>query len=296
MKEIGSPAMPAMKYGYAQRIVLFFCITLVCLIVAVLAISIVGRGEVTTLSLRISTIIQDVLVFVMPPVITAVMVSTLPARLLAIDTCFSLKFLTVATFVMLVSIPAMNALVVWNESLVLPECLSELEAWMRESEETANASVRVLLGGTSVGDLVVSFLIVAVLAGVSEELFFRGALQRLLASGSLNPHVAIWLAAVIFSAFHVQFYGFFPRLFLGAYFGYLLWWSRSIWVPVMAHVFNNGMVVCSMWHSQKAGVEQSGDMNNLGIDSAWMIVASVVLVVIGIGVLRRISLDERKEM
>lgn len=64
----------------------------------------------------------------------------------------------------------------------------------------------------------------------------------------------------------------------------------------MAHVFNNGIVVCSMWHSQNAGVEQSGDMNNLGIDSAWMIVASVVLVVIGIGALRKISLDERKEM
>lgn len=55
-------------------------------------------------------------------------------------------------------------------------------------------------------------------------------------------------------------------------------------------------MVCSMWHSQNAGVEQSGDMNNLGIDSAWMIVASVVLVVIGIGALRKISLDERKEM
>lgn len=84
-------------------------------------------------------------------------------------------------------------------------------------------------------------------------------------STRLNVHVTIWVVAVIFSLFHFQFFGFMPRLLLGAYFGYLLVWSRSLWVPVLVHVFNNSLVVFSTWHS----VNNPGngvDIDNIGTD------------------------------
>ena len=65
-----------------------------------------------------------------------------------------------------------------------------------------------------------------------------------------NPHTIIWIAAILFSAFHLQFYGFLPRMILGAYFGYLLYWSKSIWIPVFAHFVNNAFAVIGMSDSR----------------------------------------------
>ena len=93
------------------------------------------------------------------------------------------------------------------------------------------------MAGATVPSLIVSVLIVGVFAGFSEELFFRGAMQRIMMSTRLNLHVTIWVVAVIFSLFHFQFFGFMPRLLLGAYFGYLLVLRRSLLGSVFGHVF-----------------------------------------------------------
>ena len=122
----------------------------------------------------------------------------------------------------------MNRLVAWNESIHLPSSWSGLESVLRDSENAAQAMVQQIMGGSTVWDLIAAILIVGVLTGIAEELFFRGALQRLLQSKFGNKHLAIWSAAFIFSAVHLQFFGFFPRLLMGAYFGYLVVWSGSL--------------------------------------------------------------------
>lgn len=267
------------------------------MIVGVLLVSILTRHGMTTLSLRLSTVVQDLAIFILPPVITAVMVADRPASLLAIDRGIAPSLAILAVLAMVVGIPAMDALVAWNESMTLPESLSGLESWMQDKEEAARQSVDILLGGTSVGDHIVSLLIVAVLAGFSEELFFRGALQRLMASGRMNPHIAVWLTAFIFSAFHMQFYGFFPRLLLGAYFGYLLWWSRSLWLPFMIHMFNNALVVSATWHKHKAELlglsdgETSGMFSGISFDSPWVVALSVLLTAFAVYALRKKAID-----
>lgn len=297
MKTFGSTSPLQLRYTYPLRILLFFLITFVCLIVAAIGVGLITYGGLNTLSLRIGTVVQDVVLFIVPAVFIAIKVTDRPASLLEVDNGFSAVLLLLSVLTMVLSIPAMNALVEWNENIVLPETLSGLEAWMKSNEESARNSVEVLLGGTSVGDLVVSLLIVAVLAALSEEIFFRGALQRLLASGPLSPHVAIWLTALIFSAFHMQFYGFFPRLLLGAYFGYLLWWSRSLWVPVMIHAFNNGIVVYSTWHERVLATktdsvvdEMAGSVSDgMSFDSPWMVVASILLTAMSLVILYRVT-------
>lgn len=86
----------------------------------------------------------------------------------------------------------------------------------------------------------------ALCPAITEEFFFRGALQRLIGKWNPNPHFVIWNAAILFSAFHLQFYGFIPRMLLGAYLGYLLLWTRSIWIPIFAHFINNATAVIGM--------------------------------------------------
>ncbi len=137
-----------------------------------------------------------------------------------------------------------DALIIeWNQGVIFPETLKGIEKWMKESEDSAGELTKFLTNFKSPSQLVVAMIVVAVLAGISEELIFRGVLQNITLRASGNPHVAIWFAAFVFSFIHLQFYGFFPRMFLGALFGYLYYWTKNIWVPIFAHFVNNGFTL-----------------------------------------------------
>ena len=151
---------------------------------------------------------------------------------------------------MLLLSPFISLLTFANESLQLPEALAPLERWMQAQEALAKQLTDQLLASDRIDILLANLLVVAVIAALTEELFFRGALQRILGKALSNPHAIIWTAAALFSAFHMQFYGFLPRMILGAYFGYLLLWSRSIWLPVFAHFINNATAVVVLSNSR----------------------------------------------
>lgn len=279
--------------GLGRRLVLFLCATIFCFIIAgaITGFFIHFKG-VSTLTMRISAVIQDVIAFIAPALITAILITRLPARFLALEHKPELKVTLLACLVLIVSIPAMNALVAWNESISLPDSMSQLENWMRASENSAQDSINILLGGNTLGSLIVSILIVGVFAGFSEEIFFRGAFQRLLSTGGLNIHASIWLVAFIFSASHLQFYGFFGRFILGAYFGYLLYWTKSLWIPVIIHIVNNTLFIIGNYSI--SGMTDSGinEFNTFGFDNYPLVILSCVLVIVGMVFLRKATLKD----
>ncbi len=221
--------------------------------------------------LRIGAVLQDILMLVLPAIVTAIIVTSRPAALLAIDRAPRLIPSLFAVLAMILATPAMNVIIEWNASLHLPQSMASLEEALRTMEESAGAAVTMMLGAHTAGNLIVSVLIIGVLAGFSEELFFRGSLQRLLVSSHMSAAAAIWVTAVIFSAVHFQFFGFVPRLLLGAYFGYLLLWSRSVWLPMLAHIFNNTLYVVSTY------VTGSGDPELGEWSMQWYAVAASVI-------------------
>ncbi len=249
-------------------------------------------------ALRIFTILQGIFLFVLPALITAMTATRLPARLLEVDRKPRLIVLALTCLVMILSVPAMNWLVDWNASITLPESLAGLESYLKEMEQAAGDTVKIMMGGTSIGALIISILIVGVFAGFSEEIFFRGALQNVLGSFRMNRHVAIWLAAIIFSSMHMQFYGFVPRMLLGAFFGYLLWWSGSLWVPVVAHAFNNTLATIVNWLNERdvmsVNVDTVGASPETGGEIALLAV-SVVATILGIAVLRHVIFSNREQ-
>lgn len=147
-----------------------------------------------------------------------------------------------------------DALIIeWNQGIVFPESLRGIEKWMKKSEESAGELTKFLTDFKTPSQLIVAMIVVAVLAGISEELLFRGVLQNITLRAFGNPHIAIWFAAFVFSFIHFQFYGFFPRMLLGALFGYLYYWTKNIWVPIFAHFVNNGFTLLMAYlYSTKA--------------------------------------------
>lgn len=138
----------------------------------------------------------------------------------------------------------------WNQKMVFPEFLKGVELWMREMEDSATKATEAILKMNNPVTLFVNLLVIAVTPAICEEFIFRGAVQRTIFRIKSNPHVAIWLSAAIFSAIHFQFYGFLPRLLLGAAFGYVYFWTGSIWYAVFAHFLNNAYAVSVAYYLQ----------------------------------------------
>lgn len=149
--------------------------------------------------------------------------------------------------VVLVFIPINSQFIEWNSNMVFPESWSWLETWMRDKEDQNAMLTRFMTNYQEVGQLVVALTVVVLLPALGEEVLFRGIIQRKLAQHWANVHVAIWVSAAVFSAIHFQFYGFLPRMILGALFGYLYYWSGRLSVAILAHFVNNGFVLVMMF-------------------------------------------------
>lgn len=151
-----------------------------------------------------------------------------------------------------------------NESMQFPAALKGMEDFMRGMEDSLAGMTEFLTTFDSIGELLLAFIVIAVIAGIGEEIIFRGLIQRKLYLATKNAHVAIWVAAFIFSAIHFQFYGFLPRLMLGAMFGYFYYFTGNIWIPIVAHIFNNGFAVILLYLSnQKLVSEEIEKMDNV---------------------------------
>jgi membrane protease YdiL (CAAX protease family) len=134
-------------------------------------------------------------------------------------------------------------LVEWNAGVKLPEFMSGIEEVLRSMEEQLAKTTEQFTTFDSFGSFILGFVVIAVLPGIGEEIMFRGVLQNSLHKYSGNKHVAIWVTGFIFAAIHLQFYGLVPRMMLGVLFGYLYVWSGNLWLPIIAHITNNGLAV-----------------------------------------------------
>jgi len=161
-----------------------------------------------------------------------------------------------ATLVMTISFMATNSVFIdWNAHLQFPESMKGFGDWARETEDRATELTKYLTQFSSTGEFLFAFFVIAILPAFGEELVFRGMLQPQLFRATKNIHVAIWTTAILFSAFHLQFFGFVPRMVLGALFGYLYYWSGNLLMPMFAHFVNNGFSVVMLYLNQNGVVD-----------------------------------------
>jgi membrane protease YdiL (CAAX protease family) len=155
-------------------------------------------------------------------------------------------------FLVPVLLVAASPFVEWTSMLndwLIPEG-SWLESWAKPMEEEAQEAVKQALAMSGREEFLRNILFIAIVPAFCEEIAFRGVIQSLISKASGNVHVGIWAAAILFSLIHFQFYGFIPRMLLGAFFGYLLIWTGSIWAPILAHFTNNALAVCTHYFYQ----------------------------------------------
>ena len=206
-------------------------------------------------ALRLIQLFNAAGLFIVPPIVYSILFGYKPLKFFKLNSKFSLKSTFMVLAIMIVALPLINWMAVANSSMHLPGFLADLESWMRRSEESAKILTEALLNMETYGVLAANLIVVAIIPAIGEELFFRGGLQQIMQKGTKNHHLAIWITAYIFSALHMQFLGFFPRMFLGALFGYLFYWSGSLWLPIIGHFLNNGLAVLVAFMIQREKID-----------------------------------------
>lgn len=276
---LGSYAQAGFRVGAGKSIFIFLSVWVMSWLVGSLVVMSIGGSY----AIRWATVVQNVVMFITPALLSMYFVSWRPLSAMHLNSLPSCILSVLTALAVVVSIPFLNRVVAFNESISLPESMSGLEATLRNLEALAEQMIQSMLGESTVVSLVVCILIIGVLTGIAEEIFFRGAMQPLLHRVFGNAHVAVWMTAFVFSVMHFEFFGFIPRLLMGVFLGYLVCWSGSLWLSILAHALNNSLVVIVMWTERftgdTVGFAKLGEGTSLS-DWTYFVVSAALLVVL----------------
>ena len=223
-------------------------------------------------ALKAIQVLSSLTLFLIPSLLFAFLSDKHPLSYIGFKNPVPLTFYAIAVVVIVASFPMVSWLSDVNQHLHLPKSMQGLEQMIRNTEEQNNSLIKSFLNMKSPADLMLMLFIIGVLPAIGEELFFRGVLQRLFIQIAKRPWVGIVITAVIFSAAHFQFLGFFPRLALGIVLGALYWYSGSLWPGITAHFINNALQVILIYTSPQL-IEKEPDF------SAGLIAFSTLAVV-----------------
>lgn len=230
--------------------------------------------------LKFFQIVNQIGVFIVPPIVFALLVSRRIWAYLGLVRPPRFYTWLAGSALVLFSLPFLHWLGEVNEMIRLPEFLAGVERWMQQSEVRARELTEAFVDVDTFGGLMVNVVMIALLPAVGEELLFRGALLRIFRDWSNSAHFAVVITAVLFSALHMQFYGFLPRMVLGVFLGYMFVWSGSLWVPIIVHFVNNVVAVMIIFFMNRAGKEM--EVEDIGASSSMFVIILSLLLVISL--------------
>ena len=208
-------------------------------------------------------VIQFITLFVIPTFLCARFFSTDSKKYLGLKKPSNITYFLVGAGIMLLAIPFVNFLGELNRNVQFP---AGLEKWLKEQEAEAGKTIRALLSKHTVKDLILNVICIAGLAAVGEELLFRGIAQRLLVKLFKNQWAGIIISAFIFSAMHMQFYGFLPRFVLGILLGVVYWYSGSLWAAMLAHfVYDAVLIIAAYFNPNMLNEENSVKLSSMAL-------------------------------
>jgi membrane protease YdiL (CAAX protease family) len=190
------------------------------------------------------------------------------------------------------SIPLIQYSMQLNSQMQLPESMQALQDWMRNKEDLAANLTNKFMETSEISSYFVNLLVMAVMPAIGEELIFRGLLTRWIGKLTQNIHVNILITSFIFSAFHMQFFGFVPRFLLGMILGYTYYYTQSIWSSILLHFINNGVTVTIFFYVFKNNIdvkpEEVGTTDNL-----YLVIISAIAIV---GIIKWLKRQKPKEI
>jgi len=260
------------KFPASGKFVLLLSLILLGLILSYFIIFIVvliaSKGDMSVISgitsdysnpsgiflMKIMQLITHIGMFIIPAIVFALFINKNFSTYLKINKKPFFRTIILCILIFGSVLPFLGFLIQINEMIVFPSFLKGIEAWMKHSEEQALKITEALLNVSTYRSYAFNIFLIAVIPAIGEEFIFRGCLQRLLSEWIKKSHLAVFITAFIFSAIHLQFYGFMPRLFLGLVLGYAFLWSGNLWYPIVLHFINNAFTVTAYFIKNKINI------------------------------------------
>jgi membrane protease YdiL (CAAX protease family) len=224
---------------------------------------------------RLLNTLMSVLIFVCPAVLFARIISRKPLQQLGFNNKLNTRQLLTVIGITLAAIVLGGALGEINERIPLPH------SWYlmaKASEEKYKAATMAMAVMHSLPDYFLSLLVLAGFPALCEEMIFRGALQPILIGWTKRKWAGIIITAVLFSLFHMSYFGFLTRAALGVVLGVLFYESRNIWLSVFLHFLNNAFVVTQLYIAGGKGKNIDKTLDE-SMPIWWGPVALVILLV-----------------
>jgi len=212
------------------------------------------------------------------------------ASFLKVNSGFTSKDISFGLALMILSTPLISWLIYINGSVTFPASMAEIEHQLRLAEDAATQLSNAFIKADSFPVFLLNVMVVALIPALCEELLFRGTIQQFFTFCFRNKHFSVWITAIIFSAFHMQFFGFLPRLVLGVFLGYMFAYSGSIWVSVIAHFFNNLMALLANYNKWNEGA-----IEFLKEDYVFPVYINVLSFILCIGIIYLMHINQKKE-
>ena len=219
-------------------------------------------------------LLQFLGLFVIPSLLYAYFADPEPMHYLGLRKPFKPVYWLFALVALLIAIPFIEYIGMLNQKANFG---GGLQQWMKEMEEKATRQTLALLGSNSVENLLKNLVFIALFAGIGEELFFRGVLQRLFMQGFRNAWMGIIVAAFVFSFFHFQFFGFFPRFFLGILLGALYWYSGSLWTAMLAHFVYDAVIIVLIYLNPELAKQTDASVFSKDMMPVMAVVSAVLV-------------------
>lgn len=197
-----------------------------------------------------------------------------PWQFMHLDKTPSARFLLGGAILFFSLMPLIQQILEWNQ-WIFKDLSGPVADIFNNMEKQNNRMYELLLKDNTGGMLWINLLVMALIPAIGEEIFFRGVLFRIIENWTGKPHAAVWLTSVFFAVIHFQIFKILPMAIMAGLFGYLLYFSRSLWPGIILHFLNNAIVIVA--HSMK----QSG-YNYAWLDDQytfpwiWVLVGSVV--------------------
>lgn len=220
----------------------------------------------------------QVVVFILPAYIYLKVQKKPIIETLDLNKKSSLRSFIYGVGLLLLSLPVVDLLNKVNQNMVLPQSWATLEAFLKTMESQALLMTETMLNTTSMFGLFNVIVVMALMPALSEEILFRAIIQKAFCRALKNPHIAIIVTSIIFSAIHFQFYGFLPRFFIGLILGYTYFYTRNLWIPIMIHFLNNAtsVVLYFLWNR---GLINVNPLTDTSISPGYMTVLFALLAI-----------------
>ncbi len=223
---------------------------------------------------RLLQIITTLFFMALPAIIYARIINTKPFSYIGFNSIISRKQVLIVIIIAFIALAVSASLSELNEMIPLSK---SLEKYFKSLEDEYNKEVFAIANMKTVQDYIASLIIIALLPAMFEEMLFRGALQPIMIGITKNAFVGILITSILFSALHASFYGFLPRLGLGMILGYIVYFSKNIWLSMLMHFLNNGIGITQLYALSKKGLLTTYAMNDDTIPLYYGLIALVAL-------------------